>query len=67
MRLSILSFALGNLFFNHFIPKTYYKPKQDYQDIINLVIGIIVYLMPLTLILQKYSQIPAPIGLKYEN
>lgn len=27
MRLSIVSFALGNLFFNHLIPETYFRPK----------------------------------------
>jgi hypothetical protein len=67
MRLSILSFALGNLFFNHFIPESYHEPKKDYQDIANVVIGIIIYFIPLTLILQKYEQIPDPVGLKYEN
>lgn len=67
MRLSVVCFALGNLLFYHFIPASYKKEMPYIQDIICLCIGLILYFIPLTMILERSHQIPQSMGLIYEN
>ena len=67
MRLSVASFALGNLFCSQYMTESYQTPKSDVYDYVNFAIGLILYFIPLTLILQYFHQLPEHIGMLYEN